>query len=45
MPDVDETFSTGALLRQWLRWEVIVRFDDIGVIVDNHCLNFLFLLQ
>jgi hypothetical protein len=24
-----------------LRWEVIARFVDIGVIVDDHCLNFL----
>ena len=26
-----------------LRWEVIVRFVDIGGIVEHHCLNFLFL--
>jgi hypothetical protein len=24
------------------RWEVIVRFINVGGIVDNHCLNFLF---
>ena len=24
-----------------LRWEVIARFVDIGVIVDHHCSNFL----
>jgi hypothetical protein len=24
-----------------LRWEVIVRFDDIDGIVDHHCLNLL----
>jgi hypothetical protein len=29
----------------WLRWEVIVRLVDIGVIVENHCLNCLFLIQ
>ena len=31
---------------QWvqLRWEMIVRFDDIGGIDDHHCLNFLFKL-
>jgi len=28
-----------------LRGEVIVRFVDIGGIVDHHCLNFIFLLQ
>jgi hypothetical protein len=26
-----------------LRWELIVRFVDIGEIVDHHCLNFLFI--
>ena len=26
-----------------LRWEVIVRFVDIGGLVDHHCLNFLFI--
>jgi hypothetical protein len=25
-----------------LRWEVILRFVDIGEIVDYYCLNFLF---
>jgi hypothetical protein len=30
---------------QWiqLRWEVIVRFVDIGEIDNHHCLNFLFI--
>ena len=28
---------------EW-RWEVIVSFDDIGGIVDNHMLNFLFII-
>jgi len=28
-----------------LRWEVIVRFVDIGEIVDHHCLNFLFIVS
>ena len=27
-----------------LRLEVIVRFVDIGGIVDHHCLNFLFII-
>ena len=27
-----------------LRWEVIVRFVDIGEIDDHHCLNFLFII-
>jgi len=29
---------------QDLRWEVIVRFVHIGGIVDNHCLNFHFII-
>ena len=28
-----------------LRWEVIVRFVDIGESDDHHCLNFLFIIQ
>ena len=28
-----------------LRWEVIVRFIDIGGIDDHHCLNFLFVMR
>jgi len=27
-----------------LRWEVILRFVNVGVIVDHHCLNFLFII-
>jgi len=37
-------FQRGGLLYvQWiqLRWEVIVRFVDVGGIYDQHCLNFL----
>jgi hypothetical protein len=27
-----------------LKWEAIVRFADIGGIVDYHCLNFLLII-
>jgi hypothetical protein len=30
---------------RYLRWEVIVHFVDVGVIVDYHCLNFLFIIR
>jgi hypothetical protein len=27
-----------------IRWEVIIRFVNIGAIVGHHCLNFLFIM-
>ena len=33
----------GSLMFNDVRSEVIVRFVDIGEIVDHHCLNFLFI--
>ena len=32
------------VLSEW-RWEAIVHFVDIGGVVDNHCLNFLFIIE
>jgi hypothetical protein len=32
---------SGVLLRHLLQRHVVVRFVDIGGIVDHHCLNFL----
>jgi hypothetical protein len=34
----------GLFLFNDLRWEVAVRFVDIGRNVDHHCLNFLFII-
>jgi hypothetical protein len=45
-PKLGPRFPTSYVLVLYcvqLRWEVIVRFVDIDVICDHHCLNFLFL--
>jgi hypothetical protein len=42
-PNQDLVFNV--MVFSELRWEVIVRFDDIDGIVDHHCLSFLFIIS
>ena len=43
---LSDVICRGIFCVQWvqLRWEVVVRFVDIGEIVDHHCLYFLFII-
>ena len=45
------TWNSKVIIMSWvffvlkaLKWEIVDRFVDIGGIVDNHCLNFLFII-
>ena len=40
---VEPEFGTSYVVDLLFSWEVLVRFVDIGGIVDHHCLNFLFI--
>ena len=42
-PDLDVyAICRGLCVSNYFRWEVIARFVDIGVIVDNYILSFIF---
>ena len=43
--DFQRHICLGLFTLNGLRWEVLVRFVDIGWIVDHHCLNFILYVQ